>query len=399
MTSPHHTTCVKRTTLLLYTPWLLSFAILTSARADELDTFQFRAGVNQMYDNNLFRQSVNEVSDQATITNLGVRFDKSYGLQRFIADVSYIDNKYRKSDFLDYAATNYNAAWNWSLTPGLTGVLSSSRLERQINFRDLQTPVKNLVVITENIFQAEYSPHQVLSLIAGFSEITSENSRQFNAIASNERVGVDYGVKYNFPSGSYISLLGHRRQGTVTGRPLNVVQQFDTGFTDNEYDIEFSTAEDSKSILKAKLGHLERQHDNFTLRDYSSYIGSLNYELLLTGKLKTNLGLTRGVTPFETNNSTYSLTDALSASLSYEISDKINAGLNARGSRRDFEGRAQFDTSGRVDKEQSFGATISWRPIKNVGVSLSSTKSRRNSTLAQFDFDDTMTSINLDFKI
>lgn len=399
MTSVLKTFKRKKHCIFLCVPAFMGIATATDSFGDELDTFQLHASVNKIYDSNLFRQSVNEISDQATISTAGVRFNKTYALQRFMADITYIDNKYNKSDFLDYAATNYNAGWNWSLSPSLTGVLSTARTQRQINFRDLQSAVKNVNTITENIFRAEYAPHQVLSLILGYSDIKSENSQSFNAIASNERIGVDYGAKYNFPSGSYISLMGHRRDGTVNGRPLNSVLQFDTGFTDYEYDLEVSLAENGKSNLVGKLGHLEREHDNFSLRDYKAWIGSLNYELLWTGKIKSNLGILRSVGAFETANSTYSLTDAATASVSYEISDKIQAGLNFRISERDFQGRAQFDTSGRTDREHSYGVNISWRPIKNIGFSLSSTKSNRNSTLAQFDFDDTLTSINVDLKI
>lgn len=385
--------------ILICLPTLVSMASVLNVQADELDTIQLSASVNKLYDSNLFRQSVNETSDQATISTLGVSFNKTYALQRVMANVTYVDNKYEKSDFLNYAATNYNAAWMWSLTPGLTGVLSSARNQRQINFRDLQSAVKNVNIRTENTFRAEYAPHQVLSLILGYSEIKSENSQSFNAIASNERIGVDYGAKYNFPSGSYISLMGHQRDGTVNGRPLNNLLQFDTGFTDYEYDLEISLAENGKSNFTGKLGQLEREHDHFSLRDYKAWIGSLSYELLWTGKVKSNLGISRSVGAFETSNSTYSLTDALTASVSYEISNKVQAGLNFRLSERDFDGRGQFDTSGRTDREHSYGAHISWRPIKNIGVSLTSTKSNRNSTLAQFDFDDTLTSINVDLKI
>lgn len=383
----------------LSVPALLGIYLFSNVHADELDTFQFSAGINKLYDSNLFRQSVNETSDQATISTLGVRFDKTYALQRIMANINYVDNKYEKSDFLNYAATNYNAAWMWSLTPNLTGVLSSARTQRQINFRDLQSAVKNVSTTTENVFRAEYAPHQVLSLIAGYSEITTENSQTFNAIASNQRIGIDYGVKYKFATGSYVSLLGHTRNGTVNGRPLNFALQFDTGFTDYEYDLEFLIADNGKSNINGKVGYIERQHDNFSLRDYQAYVANVSYELLLTGKLKSNVGLGRGVSAFETFNSTYSVTDSINANLSYEISDKIQAGVNVRFSERAFEGRGQFDTSGRTDREHSYGAQISWRPIRNIGFSLSSTKSNRNSTLAQFDFDDVLTSLNLDLKI
>lgn len=377
---------------------MVSIASINLA-ANELDTLQFRASINKIYDSNLFRQNANEVSDQATISTLGVRFDKTYALQRLTADIYYIDNKYQDSEFLNYGATNYNAAWLWSLTPNLTGVLSSTRTQRQISFRDLSTAIKNVSTTTENTFKAEYAPYKVLTLIAGFSDLTIENSQQFNAIAGNQRVGVDYGARYNFASGSYVSVIGHRRNGTVKGRQLNATLQFDTGFTDYEYDFEFSVAENGKSSITGKLGYLERVHDNFSLRDYEGYVGNLNYELLLTGKLKSNLGVSRNVSAFETINTTYSVTDAFSASMSYDVSEKVQAGVNLRVYEREFEGRGQFDTSGRIDRERSFGASIAWKPIRNIGFSLTSTKSYRNSTLAQFDFVDTLTSINVDLKI
>lgn len=372
---------------------------ICTLRANEQDTLQFIAAVNKIYDDNLFRQRTNESSDQAVISTLGVRFDKSYALQRFIADVSYVDNKYQKNDYLNYVATNYKAAWQWSLTPGFTGILSTAKTERQINFRDLQSTVKNIISTTENTFRAEYSPFRVLSIIGGYTEITSDNSQQFNAQASNRNMGVDYGVKYNFPSESYIALMGHQRQGDVRGRPLNAALQFDTGFTDNQYSLEFEKRQAGKSILSGDLGYVERLHDNFSSRDYRLLIGKLSYELLLTGKLKSNFNLARNVGAFETNNSTYTKTDAIDAGLNYEVSDKIQAGLNFRFSERSFEGRGQFDTSGRVDKEHSYGASISWRPIRNIGFSIITTKSNRNSSVAQFDFDDMFTSINVDLKI
>lgn len=393
-TSKRKTHCI-----FLCIPAFVSMATIKDGLCDELDTFQLHASVNKIYDSNLFRQSANEVSDQATISTAGLSFNKTYSLQRFMADIRYVDNKYNKSDFLNYAATNYNASWNWALSPNLTGVLSTARTQQQINFRDLQSAVKNVNVTTEDIFRAEYSPHQVLSLIAGYSRLKSENSQTFNAIASNERIGLDYGIKYSFPSKNYISLIGHQRSGTVNGRPLNFAQQFDTGFTDHEYDLEFSTAENSKSALTGVLGYVQREHDNFSLRDYKAWLGSVNYKMTWTGKLISNVGLARSVGAFETFYSSYTVTDALNADLSYDVSDKIQAGVSLSISERDFEGRGQFNTGLRTDKEHSYGARISWRPIKNIGFSLSSTKAYRNSTLSQFDFDDTLTSINVDLRI
>jgi len=376
---------------------LAMFPVIVSA--DENDTFQLRAGINKSFDSNVLRQSRNEVSDQITSETLGVKFDKSYSLQRVVFDVSYNDYSYQKSDFLNYHATNYSGAWLWSLTPSLHGTLSSSRTQSLISFRDLLTPNKNIRTTTTNTFGFEYSPHNVWALIGSISEIENNNSRQFSAQTSSKAYRYEYGVKYSFPSGSNISLTGNYRKGEFQGRQLNPVLQFDNGYQENEVDLAFEKVDDGKSTLNAKLGYLDREYNNFSERDYKSVIGSLDYMYTVTGKLKIDLNLSRFVGVFETATSTYTITDAVRAGVFYDLTSKIQSGLNLRVSTRDFEGRGQFDTSGRLDKEKSVSAFVSWNPLRNVGITLRTTKSFRDSTVNNFDFDDLLTSVNVDLAI
>lgn len=381
--------------------WCYSFLSVMPYQvlADEFDTLQFRASLNKGYDNNVFRRETNESSDEITTSTLGVRIDKPYALQRFIFDLAYIDTKYQKNDFLDFAAKNYNIAWQWSLTPSLTGVLSSTKTQNQLSFRDLNVPIQNINTITENIFRAEYSPHGVFALIGGYSQITTENSRQFNIQAPSARVGIDYGARYNFSSGSYLTFLGHRRSGQVNNRPLNSGLQFDTEFVENEYEIDIFIKETGKSSLTGRLSRVDRENDNFSERDYQVYLGNINYDYQLSGKLLASLGLARFINLFETNNSTYTTTDAVNTSLKYDVSDKISTNVFLRASERSFEGSGVFSTSDRVDKEYSYGASVSWRPYKSIGFSLASTKSNRNSNLAGFDFDDTLTNFSVELRL
>ncbi len=367
--------------------------------AAEGDVLEYRASVSQLYDSNLFRQSQREVSDQATIANVGVRLNKAYAMQRWIADVNYVDYRYQNNDFLNYAALNYDASWLWSLTPQLTGVLSTNRTQQQLNFRDLQSTQRNVVTNSEQVFRAEYSPHQVVSLIMGYSEFISENSQTFNAIASNQRLGLDMGIKYRFTPDRSLSLLGHRRDGRVNGRPLDPILQFDTQFFDYEYEALYVNESTGKSNWQGRLAYVAREHQNFSQRDYQQVVGDLSYTLEFTGKLKSRFSVTRNVGPFETANSSYSVTNGLNGLVSYQVSDKLQASVNLSASRRVFGGRGQFDTSGRQDNEQAIGLNLNWRPIRNVGLSFTSTYSSRNSTLSQFDFTDRLTAINVELRI
>lgn len=376
-----------------------SFCILTfSVMADELDTLQFKASVNKAYDSNLFRRSNNEVSEQITTSTLGVKLDKTYSLQRFILDISYVDNKYNENDYLDFAATNYNGSWLWSLTPELTGTLSSQRTQSLNNFGDFLNTTKNIRTLTDNQFRAKYSPHQVWSLILGVTQTKLENSELFTAISDFDATGLDYGAAYNFASGSTITFLGHSRKGEFKKRPIDPVIAFDNGYSENEYEIDLFVQYPERSKFTGKLGYLQREYDNFTIRNYQSYIGYLNYDLIITGKINSSFGLSRIIAPFETESTAYSISDSLNAQVTYDITSKIQAGVNLRYTERDFGGRGQFN-SNRLDKEDSIGGYVSWNPTKNVGFSLRSTKSSRNSNVSRFDFDDTLTSVNLELKI
>jgi exopolysaccharide biosynthesis operon protein EpsL len=366
--------------------------------ADELDTLQFRASVNKTYDSNLFRRSNNELAEQITTSTLGVKLDKTYALQRLVLDVSYVDNKYNENDYLNFAATNYNGSWLWSLTPNLTGTLSSQRTQSLNSFGDFLNTTRNIRTLTDHQFRAQYSPHKVWSVILGVTQSKLENSETFTAISDFDATGLDYGAAYSFASGATITFLGHSRKGEFKKRPLDPIVAFDNGYSENEYEIDLFFQEPGKSKFTGKLGYLEREYDNFTIRNYESYIGYLNYDLILTGKIKSSFGLSRTIAPFETDTTAYSVSDSVNAQLSYDITSKIQTGINLRYTERDFGGRGQFNSS-RLDKEESFGGFIGWNPTKNIGFSLRSTKSSRNSNVSRFDFDDTLTSVNVELKI
>lgn len=388
---------IKNTRLGVVLIWSL-IPIVTFA--DELDTLQFIASETKTFDSNLFRRADNEVSDQINTTTLGVKLDKVYSLQHFLLDVKYIDYKYNESDYLDFQAKNYSGSWMWSLTPHLTGLIASERTQSMNSFTDFRTPLqKNVRTMTNNVVNLQYSPHDVWAVLVGVSQLNLSNSALFTAITDFDSVGADYGLKYQFSSGSNIKLMAHNRRGQYKKRELNPLTAFDNGYEENEYEINLTIPETNTHSFYVKVGHLEREYDNFTIRNYSAYVANLNYDLQLTGKLKTILSYSRTISPFETADSTYSLSDTLGGRLVYDISSKIKAGINVSYAERDFGGRAVFDTSSRSDKEYFVDCYVTWNPIKNIGFKINRLQSNRNSTISRFDYDDTLTNLTVELKL
>lgn len=378
----------------------LSSLYLANAHADEFDTLQFSAAVNRTWDNNLFRTNSNEESDQITTYTAGVKFDKSYSQQRFLVNINYIDNQYQSNDFLDFNTLNYDAAWRWTLTPALTGTLSSSKTKALAGFADFRTLAQNIRTTETNQFRAEYSPHQVWVLIAGFTESSATNSATFNAIPNIKSTALDYGARYNFASGTNTTLLGHKRTGDIQ-RPINFTVLLDNGYSEDEVEWDIVFKPSGKSNLSTKLSYLSRQYDTFNVRDYEVWQGFLRYDLLLTGKLKFNTELSRSVAQFDTIYSSYSATDALAASLNYIFSEKLILGLNGRYAQRDFKQPVFSGLPTRTDDERSFGASLTWQPIKNVGLTFNTLKSSRNASSGynNFDYNDVTSSLTLDLKM
>ncbi|MBF5038010.1 outer membrane beta-barrel protein [Methylophilus sp. 13] len=390
----------KRSLLMTRLMCCLSSLYLANAHADEFDTLQFSAAVNRTWDNNLFRLSNNEISDQITTYNAGVKLDKSYSQQRFIVNLNYIDNKYQTNEFLDFNTLNYDAAWQWTLTPALTGTISSATSKSLAGFADFRSRVQNIRTNKINQFRAEYSPHKVWALIAGITESSATNSQTFNAIPNFDFNAFDYGARYNFSSGTSVSFLGHSRSGEFN-RDLNALSLFDNGYTENEYEVDVTLKASGKSNLTTKLAYLSRNYDNFSQRDYDSWLGYVRYDVLLTGKLKFNAELSRTIGQFDTPYSSYTASDALTTSLSYFFSEKLTLGLNSRYAQRDFKNPVFSGLPSRTDEEKSFGVALTWQPIKNVGLILNTSKSSRDASSGynSFDYNDVTSSLTLDLKI
>lgn len=387
----------------LYYSVCFSLLICSPLYAAQFDALEYSASINQAWDNNLFRAKQNASSDQITTFRAGVRFDKEYSLQRFLVDVNYVDYQYQKNDILEFDAVNYNAAWFWSLTPSLTGTISTRKNKALLGFADFRTFAQNIRTDEYNVFRAEYSPYKVWSLILGFTDTSLQNSQTFNEQNDYDATAVDYGARYNFASGTSLTLLGHKRNGNFK-RVLsasNIASSFDNGFNEDEFEMDVVFKATAKSNLSSKLAYLSREYDNFSVRDYDAWQGNLKYDLLVTGKLKTSMDVSRTVGTFETQYSTYSITDAVNMGATYFYSDKLVLGLNARLSQRDFDGRVNPAFPNRVDHEQSINGSLTWQPLRSIGVTLSSVKSSRNANAAYdvFDFDDVITSVTVDLKI
>lgn len=377
---------------------LPAILVAAPARADENDTLNFVVGVSRQHDDNLFRQSSSEQSDNITKAFAGVRLDKKYSLQQFKIDYTVTSYNYQSNNRLDFNAQDYNAAWLWTLTPSLKGTLSANRKQQLNDFQDYRNITgasgKNIRITQTQHFEADFSPHGVWHLLGGVTRSELKNSRIFNEEDDYTMNALDAGVKYVYRSGSAITLMGHQKKGDYDNRSPNAIFLYDSGFDETEGEAKLSWLLSGKSQLNLRTAYVSRDHDHFSRRDYSGAVGSVDYNWTPAGKLRVNVRLASDLSSYQTNDSSYTRNNSLSVSPAYAVTDKINVNANASLSRRSFLGSGINPSGDRADNTQLLSVGVSWKPHRNVTLGANVQRTNRNSSVSALDYTDTITGIS-----
>lgn len=381
----HNESVLMRFTLTI--SCLFFYFVATSAYADSDDTINFLVGTDYRHYDNLFLlpdgQSPSgggERSDNVLKTNFGIKVDKKYSLQEFKFDYSHLDNKYENADFLNFNSNNYKAAWLWSLTPSLRGNLSSERKVDLIPFTDRNENTQNIRTIELQMFDFDWSPHNVWHLLGGYTKLESINSQTFLEETSFKLNAAEAGVKYSFPSDSFVALKLRQRNGE--NQEISLSSQVGKGFSENEAELSALWRLSGKSKLAANLGHTVHTDDTFTLRDFSGYFGSVNYSWDASSKLNIGINLTRKLSSFQNDASSYTVNDVLSIKPTWALTSKVNLGAYASASKRKFLGDgplAASTASSRVDDGFIYGVDATWAPRSTMKFGLSLQHNERNS--------------------
>lgn len=384
--------------------WLLCQFATISAYADSDDTINFLIGADYRHYDNLFLLPDGqnpgrgaERSDNVLKTNFGIKVDKKYSLQEFKFDYSHIDNKYENADFLNFNSNNYKAVWLWSLTPSLRGNLSSERNVDLIPFtdRDRNSNTQNIRTLEMQMFDFDWSPHNVWHLLGGYTKLESTNSQTFLQETSFKLNALEAGVMYSFPSSSYIALKLRKRNGE--NQEINLPNQIGKDFSENEAELSSLWKLSGKSKLTTNLGHNVHTDDTYALRDFSGYFGGVNYSWDASAKLNLGVNLIRRLESYQDVNSSYVVSDVLSIRPTWALTSKVTLGGYVSASKRKFLGDGPSSlaaTPTRVDDGFRYGVEATWAPRRTVRLGVNLQHDERNSNVINSDFSSNTVGIN-----
>lgn len=381
---------------------LFQFAA-TSAYADSDDTINFLIGTDYSHYDNLFLlpdgqdpSGDAERSDNVLRTNFGIKVNKRYGLQAFRFDYTHLDSKYDNANFLNFNSNNYKAAWLWSLTPSLTGNLSSERKVDLIPFLDNRNSnTQNKRTIEMQMFNFDWSPHNVWHLLGGYTKLESVNSQTFLQETSFKFNAAEVGVKYSFPSDSYVAVKLRKRNGE--NQEVNLLNQIGKDFSENEAELNGLWKLSGKSKLSANLGHNIHTDDTYNLRDFTGYFGGVNYSWDASGKVNIVADLSRKLSSYQDFTSSYTVNDVLSIKPSWALTSKVTLGSYASVSKRKFLGDGPLTnaaTSTRIDDGLTYGIEASWVPRSTMKFGVNLQHDKRNSNFDDRDFSSNTVGVN-----
>jgi len=396
---------------LLFLLSLPVFLLSLTVHADDKDPLNVIVGVSGQHDSNIFRvpsgmalSSSLERWDNITTVYAGVRIDKLYAMQRFKFDSTLTAYRYQNNSFLDFEAKDYKAAWLWYLTPYLRGTLSADRTQQQNSFQDFRNFNVSNVNTTENQhFEADFSPYGNWHLLGGLTRSTFTNSQNFNPQSNFSLNSLDAGLRYVFPSGTTITLMGHDRRGIYGRSAPDPFSLLDTAYDETEEEANLDWLITGKSRIILHTAYMTHEEDHFSQRDFSGMVGRMEYDWTPTAKLQLAVAASSELSNFQTIDSSYTRDDTLSVSPSYAVSDKITMRASASVSQRTFLGGGLIPSSDRVDtgKLASVGIywsplrsiTTGWEPMRNVSIGGNLQRSSRSSTSPGLDFSDTTAEI------
>jgi exopolysaccharide biosynthesis operon protein EpsL len=352
---------------------------LTGAQPVTNDAFQVRGGLGIEHDSNVLRQP-NAVADTVGTASIGLKFDKRYSLQRLRADIEATTYRYQDQSSLNYSAINYNAAWDWSFTPKLHGVISADRKQYRETTADVLTGVNRVGRRTERTELAEgiYELGAAWRVLAGVSHSSAKSTEPNTWDASPTVRSAYVGAGYELGSGT--SLTGRLRRGN--GEYTDATAGAAGDFRENEADLLLKWPVTAKTALEARLGYLDRTHPGASQRDFSGLVGNATVSWEITGKTRLLAGVVRD------------LSATGLASGGHVTSDRVWLGPvwkptahTAVNVRYDRVARKWHDTpggspdAGRSETTQAASVGFDWAPRPSLLVSASLRNERLKSNL------------------
>ena len=366
------------------------------ALADAADSFNFAAGISARYEDNLFRladsaptpNGASAKSDTLFTTYAGIRFDRTYDLQRIQLDVTATSYNYRNNDYLNFTALDYRAAWLWAISPRLTGSLFADKTSQVTSYTNLQNiSTSNQRTVENQGLLGDWLVDGGWHLTGGAYRLRSKtDSTELTSFGNFVQDTAEAGVKYVSTANNSLALVQRQARGEYIDRAINPVSKLDNRYDQSDTELRAIYQVTGHSRLDTRIGYRDRTYENYSERDFSGAVGAISYLWTPTGKLQFTLTAGRDLLAYQENNNSYYASNFVNFTPAWLISDKTTLRLKLDWYKNKFEGAVVPVSELREDKIYSTQLALAWRPTRTVVVDSFLLHEERSSNISRLPY-------------
>jgi exopolysaccharide biosynthesis operon protein EpsL len=384
---------------------LLLHAPVAQAQAER---FGLLLGYSATWDDNVFRlpdsapdpqadPGTSGKSDRYQTASVGLYADLPFSMQRIRLDLTRAAVRYDKFASRDSDPFRYSGAWQWQVTPYVSGTLNASRAQTDVNVEDVvgRRAIEQRTTIVGGTVDVWLGGGW--HVLGGASESESKYSEPFLARPNTAQRTADVGLRYIFRSSSQLSLHRRRTPGTETVTDPAVFGGSD--FVQDETEVNATWVASGHSTLNARVTRIERRNEVLPQRNFSGTAGELRYLWRATGRLNFDLSGRRNISPYNLSLvSTTQVENTLTAAATWATTERI-AVRSAFSRSVSRYGQASTEFEARRDTTQTFEIGAGWSPRRYVTLDARLRHENRESTdpTQIYDANTATIALNLTF--
>jgi exopolysaccharide biosynthesis operon protein EpsL len=346
-------------------------------------------GYGVTWDDNVFRvpegapdpqasRGISGKSDRSSTASVGLHVNLPLSMQRILLDATRAAVRYEKFSSLDQDPFSYRGAWQWQVTPRMSGIFSANRGETRVDIEDVEGRRRVDQSTTTLAATAAARLWSGWHVLGGVSESETKYSPPSFERPNTRQTTADAGLRFVAQSGSLVSLTRRTTHGTETITDAAILGGSD--FTQDDTELSATWIATGHSTFTVRVTHVDRRNELLPQRDFSGNTGEVRHAWRATGKLNVDWWLARSVTPYNLNlQSTSRVDDTIGAALLWRATERISVRSSAS---RQINRFGQISTSfeARRDVADTVEVGATWAPHRNISFDARLRHEERDST-------------------
>ena len=411
--SIHRETCVAQVSLLAALGVCSLVRIEVAAQDSDGDTLSLYTIEQFTYDDNLYRlprqfadlESIigpgTAREDYINRASLGIAGRWAFARQAIALDLQVDDNRFRNNEVLDHTGGNGAFRWDWRAGGNLTGQVGADYKRALAGFANSRFLAKDLLDTQGYFGNVAYLVGTRWTVRAGVRDAETSHSAASrdldNVHAQSGNVALEYETAVR-------DVVGWEYRYTEARYPRNataLLRLVDRDYRENSWAVRVKYAPSAKTLLEARGGYIERIYPAASTSDvgdgFSGETWRASVQWLASAKTQLKIQGWRELRAYVDAESEYFVSEGGSVTPLWQPTDKWHVSLECSLENQDYlgSGLAVNAGAGRRDTVSAGELVLSYQPRDWIHLHLSYRAEQRGSNRLFLEYEDRVTSVDL----